>query len=242
MAALLGPTTVLIDVTAGPPAPPRGSSRPARELGCDLVFLADIGGDVIAAGDEPGLASPLCDAVMIAARAGDRRAALLGVLGAGCDGELTPGRGPGADSGARAGGAWLGALGSARPRPTRSRRAAVAVTEASLMVARCARGEIGETEIRGGSRTVELGPVAALCFLFDPAAALAERRWPRRSRERRIDAASEALDALGIRTELDYERDRAAAPSRRRYTRRVCVREGREADVTGHGERVMEDR
>jgi len=52
-----------------------------------------VGGDVIAEGDEPGLRSPLCDAVMLAA--GGRlstsgQPVLLGVFGIGCDAELTP--------------------------------------------------------------------------------------------------------------------------------------------------------
>ena len=39
----------------------------AMELGCDAIVLLDVGGDVLAHGDEPGLASPLCDAVVLAA-------------------------------------------------------------------------------------------------------------------------------------------------------------------------------
>ncbi len=46
---------------------PAGSIPRQPSSDCDLVFLVDIGGDAIADGSEPGLASPLCDAVMIAA-------------------------------------------------------------------------------------------------------------------------------------------------------------------------------
>src|SRR5690606_23279662 len=67
MAEVLGEPTVLIDVTAGPDAAAAGIDAAAKRLGCDLVALVDIGGDAIADGSEPGLASPLCDAVMIAA-------------------------------------------------------------------------------------------------------------------------------------------------------------------------------
>src|SRR5918997_1050397 len=62
----------------------------AERLGCDLVVLTDVGGDVLGHGDEPGLASPLCDAVLLAAAAHMRTPAVAAVFGVGCDGELTP--------------------------------------------------------------------------------------------------------------------------------------------------------
>jgi hypothetical protein len=59
---------------------------------------------------------------------------------------------------------------------------------------------------------VELGPVGALAFFFDPVAALGELRLAQAvRRSESIDAARDTLAALGVRTELDYERDRAAA-------------------------------
>ena len=86
----LGEPTVLIDVTRGPAGAASGIDSACAELGCDLAVLVDIGGDAIAAGEEPGLASPLCDAVMIAAGEQASVPCVLGVLGAGCDGELEP--------------------------------------------------------------------------------------------------------------------------------------------------------
>ena len=67
MARLLGEDTVLVDV--GPaPAPSRTASRArARRARRDLSCCVDVGGDVLGDGSEPGLASPLCDAVMLAA-------------------------------------------------------------------------------------------------------------------------------------------------------------------------------
>jgi hypothetical protein len=65
--------------------------------------------------------------------------------------------------------------------------------------------------IRGGRRQVELGPVGALAFFFDPLAALPELPLAQAVRDSdSIDAARDALAARGVRTELDYERDRAA--------------------------------
>ncbi|MEJ7875235.1 MAG: DUF1152 domain-containing protein, partial [Solirubrobacterales bacterium] len=93
--------------------------------------------------------------------------------------------------------------------------AAVAITEASLLVARAARGESGPIEIRGGRRTVELGPVAALAFVFDLEAARAELPLAQVVSEApSIEAARDALNARGISTELDYEERRATEETR----------------------------
>ena len=86
----LGRATVLIDVTGGPRAVAAGIAA-AAGLACDLAIYVDVGGDVLARGDEPGLASPLCDAVMLAGAVEAGRAHRLGGRGVrpGCDGELT---------------------------------------------------------------------------------------------------------------------------------------------------------
>src|SRR5215210_5626247 len=94
MAALLGEETVLVDATLGPAALADGIAAAALELGADLIVFVDVGGDALAHGDEPGLASPLCDAVLLAAAASLAERApppvLGGIFGLGCDGELTP--------------------------------------------------------------------------------------------------------------------------------------------------------
>jgi hypothetical protein len=165
-------------------------------------------------GDEDGLASPLCDAVMLAGMlrsvtAGD---ALLGVIGAGCDGELSPSKVLERVADLGRAGAWVGTWGISPKIAAELERVAENVpTEASLQVARCARGEIGEVLIRGGRRRVELGPVGSLAFFFDAAAAASELPLTTAVADSAsIEEARSALAALGVRTELDYERDRAA--------------------------------
>ena len=69
MAELLGEETVLVDATLGPAAIADGLAAAAAELAADLIVFVDVGGDALAHGDEPGLASPLCDAIMLAAAA-----------------------------------------------------------------------------------------------------------------------------------------------------------------------------
>lgn len=212
LATHLGEPTVLIDVTAGPAAAAAGITDACSELDCDLVFLLDIGGDAIAAGPEPGLASPLCDAVMIAAGVELEVPCVLGVLGAGCDGELTPEEVLERVAVLAGAGAWLDTFGvTPEAADDIEAAAAVAVTEASLLVARAARGGHGPVEIRGGRRTVQLGPVAALCFVFDVAAALAELPLVHEvAGAGSIEEARDRLNAAGVSTELDYEERRAS--------------------------------
>jgi hypothetical protein len=211
LALHLGEETVLIDVTRGPSGAARGIDSACAELGCDLAVLVDIGGDAIADGSEPGLASPLCDAVMLAAGLECATPALAAVLGAGCDGELQPSEVLARVAALARAGAWLDTLGTSSAAAEIEAAGAVAVTEASLLVARAARGECGPVEIRGGRRTVDLGPVAALAFIFDLDAAFGELPLARAvAQSPSIEAARDALNAIGISTELDYEERRAA--------------------------------
>lgn len=214
VADFIGAPTALIDVTRGATGASRGIRAAMERLDCDLFLGVDVGGDVLGRGDEEGLASPLCDAVMVAGmlEAVGEGDALLAVVGAGCDGELTPAQVLEHVAALGRAGAWLGTWGVPPEAAGELERAAERVpTEASLMVARCARGEIGMVPIRGGRRQVELGPAGALAFFFDPVAAVEELPLARAARgSETIDAARDELAALGVRTELDYERDRAA--------------------------------
>ena len=218
MAKHLGRPVLLLDITVGPRALATGLAQAARELGCDAIVLLDVGGDVLAHGDEPGLASPLCDAVVLAAGLFLARSAevLAAVYGPGCDGELTPDEVLGRVTELQSAGALLGAWGLTPQACDLVESAAEVVpTEASLNAARCARGERGPVPIRGGRRTVQLTPLGALTFFFDPLAAadaavpLATAVSPAAS----LEQAHEVLTGMGVRTELELERERAAQAS-----------------------------
>ncbi len=211
MSRHLGEPVLLLDPSGGPTAVAAGLVAAARELECDLVVLVDVGGDVLAHGDEAGLASPLADAVCLAAApalASGGLPAMLAVFGAGCDGELTP---PETDERfaevTRAG----GHLGTWGPGPAEIAGLEAAVeqvpTEASAMALRCARGDRGMTTIRAGTRAVELNAAGGQLVFFDPVVAL-------RSAARcaaLVEHASSLLDAndillaQGMSTELAYE-------------------------------------
>jgi hypothetical protein len=229
MAELLGEETVLVDATLGPAAIADGLGAAAAELGADLIVFVDVGGDVLAHGDEPGLASPLCDALLLAAAAhlakqavcpaggrtapaGDEPAipVLGGIFGVGCDGELTPAEVFERIAEVAAAGGFAGARGLTPAVAARLEQAIdVIPTEASAQALRCFQGAIGSDTIRQGRRTVELSPAGALTFYFDVAKAIwsAARLAATVVDARDLEHANELLRARGIRTELDYERD-----------------------------------
>jgi hypothetical protein len=215
MAAHVGKPVLLLDITRGPQALATGLEEAAAELGCDAVVLLDVGGDVLAHGNEAGLASPLCDAIVLAAGLflAKSREVIGAVYGPGCDGELTPEEVLGRITELQSADALLGAWGLTPQACELVEQAAEVVpTEASMMAIRCARGERGEVPIRGGRRTVELTPLGALTFFFDPVAAassavpLATAVSPASS----LEEAREALNSIGVKTELELERERYA--------------------------------
>jgi hypothetical protein len=177
--------------------------------------MVDVGGDVLGDGSEPGLASPLCDAVMLAAGVHLQRrghAVVAAVFGPACDGELTIDELFDRLARLSAAGGLLGAEGMTPAVADELDRAcAVIPTEASAQAVRCARGELGVTSIRGGRRQVTLSPLGALTFYADPGvtAASVARLADAVLEAESLERANEILNGLGVRTELDYERSMA---------------------------------
>jgi len=210
MAGHLGERTVLVDPNPGPKRVAAGLEDAARRLDCDALALVDVGGDVLAHGDEPGLASPLADAILLAAarHLDPSLRVVAAVFGAGCDGELTLAEVLDRLGEVASHGGWLGSS-SLSPESAERLEAAIAVvpTEASAMAVRCARGARGSTTIRRGRRTVELSPVAGLTFYLDPLVAMdsAARLADAVTDAESLHEANAILHRLGVRTELDYE-------------------------------------
>ena len=215
MAEFLGQRTVLIDINDGPAPVAAGLEQAIAALKCDLLVLVDVGGDVVARGDEPGLRSPLCDAVMLAAgaRLSSRgQPVLLGIFGIGCDAELTPSEVLARLAEVAAAGGLCGARGLTGPVADRMEAAIELVsTEASAQAVRAFRGASGPMQIRGGTRTVELTPSAALTFYLDVDITIkAAGRLARAVADAgSLEEANDALNRLGVGTELDYEREAA---------------------------------
>jgi hypothetical protein len=213
VAEMLGRPTLLVDPTGGPAAVADGLAAAARHFGCDVVVLLDVGGDVLAHGDEPGLASPLADAVLLAAApaleaAGPR--VVGAIFGAGCDGELTPDEVAARLEEVETAGGGLGVLAPDAPTLELIDAAVAAVpTEASAMALRCARGATGETAIRDGRRRVRLTPAGGRVAFFEPGVAITSAaRLAAAVRDAGdLFEADAILAGLGVRTELGYERD-----------------------------------
>jgi hypothetical protein len=215
MAQVLGEPTLLVDINDGPETVADGLAGAADKLDRDLIVFVDVGGDLLAQGDEPGLRSPLCDALMLAAAA--RLAAsgtpvLAAIFGVGCDAELTPDEVLARLSEVAAAGGFGGARGlTDRVAQRLEQTMELVPTEASAQAVRAYRGASGVATIRGGTRTLELSPLAALTFYLDVevtmratgrlAAALADAA--------NLREANAALNALGVRTELDLESEPA---------------------------------
>jgi hypothetical protein len=217
MAQFLGRQTLLIDVHGGPAAIADGLRSAVGQLRRDLIVFIDVGGDVIARGDERGLRSPLCDAVMLAAAAELRRSGtpvLAGVFGIGCDAELTPDEVLARLAEiAAAGGLW-GARGLTDAVARRLEDAMRLVpTEASAQAVRAFRGGSGPARIRAGMSTVELTTTAAVTFYLDVERTITAAGGLARAVADATDLeqANDALTRLGVRTELDLERELAGA-------------------------------
>ena len=216
MARFLGQTTVLIDVSVGAAAIADGLSLTADRLGSDLLVFVDVGGDVLAYGDEPGLRSPLSDAIMLAAAArlhAAGRRVVVGIFGIGCDAELTPQEVLARLGAVAAAGGLIGARGLTEPVAQRLEGAIRLVpTEASAQAVRAFRGAFGTATIRGGTRTLELSAIAAITVYLDVEATVAAAGRLARAVDAAtsLEQANDALHALGVRTELDLEREAAA--------------------------------
>ncbi|MFP5362842.1 MAG: DUF1152 domain-containing protein [Thermoleophilia bacterium] len=211
MARHLGEPVLLLDPGGGSAAVADALADAARQLRCDLVVLTDVGGDVLAHGDESGLGSPLADAVCLAAapRLEHHGTPVLGALfGAGCDGELTPEQVAERIAEVAEADGYLGAWGPGAAQLTRLDAAAAQVpTEASAMALRCARGALGAVPIRDGRRTVQLTAAGGLVYFFDPGAALssAARCAQLVAHAATLAEANRILLDEGIATELDWE-------------------------------------
>ena len=84
-------------------------------------------------------------------------------------------------------------------------------TEASAQAVRAFRGVSGQATIRGGTRTLELSPTASLTFYLDVDITLkvAGRLARAVADAGGLEEANDALNQIGVGTELDYEREAA---------------------------------
>lgn len=208
MAAELDAELLLLDPYQGGLGMAAALSEAARVFEPTTVTLVDVGGDVLARGDEEEAKSPLADLLALAACARSNPDAEVAVLGLGLDGELSV-----AYARERIGQA------GGRPGPRLDSRHVEVIapllawhpSEASGMLAGAADGVRGTVEVRdAGSQIVMdestpgswLMPARALISTGSLAETLASTRS--------LAEAEEAVHAIRGGCELDYERRKAS--------------------------------
>ena len=212
MAAVIAEEVLLVDINGGVKGVVDGLESALSELKTDLLVGIDVGGDSLAEGHEPGLRSPLADSIMLAAWAELEqrgRRTIWGIFGYGSDGELTVDEIEGALARVAAAGGLLGAW-SLTPKIAAELEQVVKTvpTEASAIPLQCFKGATGTRAIRGGSRTLKLTPLTALTFFMSPVKLYETLSRPAQAvrQSSSLEEANDALHAIDIRTELDFER------------------------------------
>jgi hypothetical protein len=198
----------LLDPRAGTVGLARQLGELAEELQASSVCVVDVGGDILARGDEATLRSPLADSLVVAALADHPLPVQLVVAGVGLDGELDPSY-------------LLGRLADLGARPCGAvRREEVLpvadvfrwhLTEASGLLAAAAMGARGRARMQAGKSVVELTEGATVMHSLGLQALLSEASPAKALRgASSLEEAQDALVALGAKSELEYERQKAA--------------------------------
>jgi hypothetical protein len=213
VAEVLGKETLLININPGPSAVADGILHAAGELGADLIIGIDVGGDILAMGNEPGLMSPLADSIMTAAFAAleKRVPAVMGLFGYGSDGELTQDELERSMSVLAREGGLLGSWGITREAlALLEKLIAVVPTEASRAPALYVKGELPDKTIRSGRRQLSLSMSSTVTYYFTPGVLYEKLSVMSRavSRAGSLEEANDCLHSLGIYTEFDIELDK----------------------------------
>ncbi len=203
---------LLLDIGGGARGVAAGLDDACDQLDIDLIVGTDAGGDVLAAGDEPGIKSPLTDALMLSALTQLEVDACLGMYGYGSDGELTLAEVTNGIERAIDHDGLLGAWGlTPQIVDELTDLLEVVTTEASRLPVEVARGKRGEATIRDGARSVDLTPASTVTFYLDPAAVAATSALEEYVTDTEsFEAAHNALSHAGYETELDLEQRLAA--------------------------------
>jgi hypothetical protein len=211
VAEVLGEETLLINIHPGPEAVAEGILHAAGELKADLIIGIDVGGDLLALGNEPGLMSPLADSIMTASFAmlEKRMPAIMGLFGFGSDGELTQDELERSMSILAREGGLLGSWGITKEALSLLEKLiAVVPTEASRTPTLYAKGEFSDTSIRSGRRQVSLSMSSTVTY-YSPACYTKIIGHVRAvSGAGSLGEANECLHGLGIYTEYDIELDK----------------------------------
>ncbi len=209
---LVGPlasTLVLLDPSGGVVGLCEQLAASMQSIDADAVVVVDVGGDVLASGEETGLRSPLADALVLAVAHELSPDGRVWVAGPGVDGELT------ADHVV----SRAHSIGGVALPPFPSEVAAMALpvlrwhpSEATSLFVAAAQGVRGLVDIRSGGMPVQLSEVSSCVYAcgVDNAfniSPLAERIADSRTL---LDAEQSVIGVCGI-SEIAFETRKAGA-------------------------------
>lgn len=207
LAAALGTELYLLDPREGATGLHRQLAELIELVGADIVQVVDVGGDILAVGQEPGLRSPLADSLVLAASADLGLPTDVLVAGAGLDAEL-PESVVLQRCEALGGQPWyrLGPEDVAPFLPLLRWHP----SEVTGLLLRAAQGYRGVAELRDGGHHVRLSDGSPDVYRVPHAAALGvnELAQPLRSTRSLADAEG-VLGARGRPSEIGYERRKA---------------------------------
>jgi hypothetical protein len=176
----------------------------------DYVVGVDVGGDVLAVGDEKGLASPLADSIMLNVLKIIEMKCLthLGVLGYGSDGELKISEINKCMAIASSKKGLVGSVGlSIDAYETMKEIVKKVETDASRIPLLSFEGSYGKHPIRRGRIQVEVHPMSQITFLFSPTVVFKNLSKSAQliSKSKSFYQANEILLKNSISSEFNYE-------------------------------------
>lgn len=201
------PAIWLLDASEGVVGLRRQLSEAATLHAADRVLIVDVGGDILARGDEPWVKSPTADAMVLAATATLALVSYVVVLGLGLDGELGP---HDIDDRLSRIDRSVTALPPTLPART-ARRFADSFTwspsEATGLAYMVARGWRGRAEIRRDGVEVELSGWAADITVYEADALLRRSRVAQAMKgTASFEDAEDVVRAFGVLPEREVER------------------------------------
>ena len=213
VAEVLGFETLLVDINNGVDSIVESLLDALSKLNADLIIGIDVGGDAAGFGNEEGLMSPLADAIMTSVlyKLSSEITTVMGIFGFGSDGELTLQELEKSFRSIAQNGGILGSWGLTQDTlKIMEEVIKVVPTEASKSPVLYAKGEFQNTKIRSGLRDVDLNLCSTVTFYLDPRVVYEKISEPARvvTNCKNLEDANKALNRIGIKTELDLEREK----------------------------------
>ena len=185
-----------------------GVKKLIEYLGIDAIIIVDVGGDILATGNEDNLWSPLADSMGLACFNSFNNS-VLAVHGLGADGELNPDYLLLRISLIAREGGLLGAKGlTSYEAHLLEKILSKAISEASKIPLLAYKGFYGEYPVRKGTRQVYVTPLQTITFFLDihvvykhsPMAPIVDNT-------NSLEEANSKLNSHGIYTEYNLEKD-----------------------------------